>query len=146
MGKNQLATFRVDPEVWTRFKVKCLENGKSASQALSEFVEAYTGTPQGTEALDKLQETLTAISAELAVIKAVKQGEQSEGSDRTSEQTLTPKVVTGKGLTQTQICKLFGLQRNNLARDARKAGLPVEVYLSQKTKATFDPNTRKYYM
>jgi antitoxin component of RelBE/YafQ-DinJ toxin-antitoxin module len=138
MEKSALATFRVDPEVWKRFKAKCCQNGKRASQVLTDFLESYIEDDQTSGALEQLEGKLTEISTELAQIKAIKQNEES---DRTE-----PRVLTGNGLTQSQICKLFGLQRNNLARDARKAGLPVEVYLSQKTKATYDPKTKKYYV
>ncbi|HEY9633070.1 MAG TPA: hypothetical protein V6D14_06680 [Coleofasciculaceae cyanobacterium] len=133
--KTGLATFRVEPEVWTRFKAKCLQNGKNASQVLTDFLVSYIEQDQPSAALEQLEGKLAEISTELAQLK------QSEVSDRSK-----PKVVSGNGLTQAQICKLFGLRTNNLARDAKKAGLSVEAYLSQKTKATFDPKSRKYYM
>jgi hypothetical protein len=138
MEKSGLATFRVDPEVWKRFKAKCLQNGKRASQVLTDFLVSYIEDDQPSAALEQLEGKLSEISTELAQLKVIK---QSEGSDRTK-----PREQTGNGLTQSQICKLFGLQRNNLARDARKAGLSVEVYLCQKTKSTYDPKTKKYYV
>lgn len=132
--KTDLATFRVDPEVWSTFKAKCLQNGKNASQVLTDYLVSYIEEDHTNAALEQLEEKLTKISTELALLK--------EGSDSTPE----PRRISGKGLTQAQICKLFGLQRNNLARDARKAGLPVEEYLSKKTKTIFDQKTKKYYV
>ena len=132
--KSQLATFRVEPELWKRFKAKCIQNGKNASQVLTDFLVSYIDDDQPSVVLEQLEGKLAEISTELAQIKQ---------SDRTFTK---PREFTGNGLTQAQICKLFGLRTNNLARDARKAGLPVEEYLSKKTKTIFDQKTKKYYV
>ncbi|MBD2060678.1 hypothetical protein NDI37_25495 [Funiculus sociatus GB2-A5] len=39
--KTQLATFRVEPELWEEFKAQARRNGKTASDALTDFVQNY---------------------------------------------------------------------------------------------------------
>ncbi len=39
--KTQLATFRVEPELWEEFKAQARRNGRTASEALTEFVQNY---------------------------------------------------------------------------------------------------------
>lgn len=50
-NKSQLATFRVDPELWESFKAQARKQGRTASDVLIDFVQSYVGgataeTPQ----------------------------------------------------------------------------------------------------
>lgn len=80
-NKSQLATFRVEPELWEAFKAQSRKNGKTASDVLNEFVQSYVSgavasveTPQ----LDNLEsriderviEAIAPIRQELDQIKA----------------------------------------------------------------------------
>jgi hypothetical protein len=40
-NKSQLATFRIEPELWESFKAQARKNGKSASDVLLDFVKTY---------------------------------------------------------------------------------------------------------
>lgn len=39
--KTQLATFRIEPDLWEEFKAQARRNGKTASDALTDFVQNY---------------------------------------------------------------------------------------------------------
>ncbi|MFE1746010.1 hypothetical protein [Coleofasciculus sp. H7-2] len=80
--KTQLATFRVEPELWEEFKAQARRNGKTASDALTEFVQGYVSagdtSPVSNLQLDdidlhleeKLNEAIAPIRQELAELKA----------------------------------------------------------------------------
>jgi hypothetical protein len=40
-SKSQLATFRIEPELWESFKAQARKNGKTASDVLIDFVQSY---------------------------------------------------------------------------------------------------------
>ncbi len=80
-NKSQLATFRVEPELWEAFKAQSRKSGKTASDVLNEFVQnyvssaiAFTETPQ----LDNLEariderviEAIAPIKQELEELRA----------------------------------------------------------------------------
>ncbi|NEP56845.1 MAG: hypothetical protein F6K31_07435 [Symploca sp. SIO2G7] len=81
-NKSQLATFRVEPELWEAFKAQARRNGKTASDALNEFVQSYVENaanemPYSTQidnldgVLDeKVENVIAPIRAELAELKA----------------------------------------------------------------------------
>ncbi len=77
-NKSQLATFRVEPELWEAFKAQARKNGKTASDVLNEFVQTYAGDISvsdtqrlGTDNLDsRIDEKIAPIRAELNEIKA----------------------------------------------------------------------------
>lgn len=41
MTEDKLATFKIDPEVWNRFKSKAAANKTNASALLKDFIRAY---------------------------------------------------------------------------------------------------------
>jgi hypothetical protein len=78
-NKSQLATFRVEPELWDAFKAQARKNGKTASDVLNEFVQSYVkaGIPVSnaprldTDNLDShIDEKIAPLRAELDEIKA----------------------------------------------------------------------------
>ncbi len=79
-NKTQLATFRVEPELWKAFKIQARKNGKTASDVLTDFVQSYvtsedvialTKTAQQIDNLDsRIDEKIAPIRAELAELKA----------------------------------------------------------------------------
>jgi hypothetical protein len=79
-SKTQLATFRVEPELWTAFKVQARKNGKTASDVLTDFVQSYarggeaiapTESAHQIDNLDsRIDEKIAPIRAELAELKA----------------------------------------------------------------------------
>lgn len=40
-NKSQLATFRIEPDLWESFKAQARKNGKTASDVLTDFVQSY---------------------------------------------------------------------------------------------------------
>mgnify|MGYP000167501832 CR=1 FL=1 len=40
--RSQLATFRIEPDVWEAFKAQARRNGKTASDVLNEFCKSYS--------------------------------------------------------------------------------------------------------
>lgn len=57
--KTQLATFRIEPELWEAFKAQARKNGKTASDVLTDFVQTYVAggsaiAPAETLQLDNL--------------------------------------------------------------------------------------------
>ncbi len=40
-NKSQLATFRIEPELWESFKAQARKNGLTASDVLNDFVQTY---------------------------------------------------------------------------------------------------------
>lgn len=80
-NKSQLATFRVEPELWEAFKAQSRKGGKTASDVLNEFVQNYvSSTIASTEKpqLDNLEtriderviEAIAPIKAELDELRA----------------------------------------------------------------------------
>jgi uncharacterized protein YceH (UPF0502 family) len=78
-NKTQLATFRIEPELWEAFKVQARKNGRTASDVLTDFVQTYVESASAltsTEStqLDKLDlridEKIAPIKAELAELRA----------------------------------------------------------------------------
>jgi antitoxin component of RelBE/YafQ-DinJ toxin-antitoxin module len=79
-NKSQLATFRVEPELWEAFKAQARKNGLTASDVLNDFVQNYvsSGTIAEPSQLDNLDvrieekviESLAPIQQELAELKA----------------------------------------------------------------------------
>jgi hypothetical protein len=79
-NKSQLATFRVEPELWEAFKAQARKNGKTASDVLNEFVQSYVKVegipasgeqPLGTDNLDsRIDEKIAPLRAQLDEIKA----------------------------------------------------------------------------
>lgn len=81
--KSQLATFRVEPELWEAFKAQARKDGRTASEVLNEFVQTYiqtraiTPTEASQPMLDNLEtridekvvEALAPIRAELQELK-----------------------------------------------------------------------------
>ena len=43
-NKSQLATFRVEPELWEAFKAQARKNGLTASDVLNSFVQSYVSS------------------------------------------------------------------------------------------------------
>jgi hypothetical protein len=76
--KTQLATFRVEPEMWKAFKTQARKNGKTASDVLTDFVQSYVTSGEAiasdTIQIDNLDsridEKIAPIRAELAELKA----------------------------------------------------------------------------
>ncbi len=78
--KTQLATFRVEPELWKAFKIQARKNGKTASDVLTDFVQSYvtsedvialTKTAQQIDNLDsRIDEKIAPIRTELAEQRA----------------------------------------------------------------------------
>jgi hypothetical protein len=76
--KTQLATFRVEPELWKAFKIQARKNGKTASDVLTDFVQNYvtsgeaiaSGTIQIDNLDSRIDEKIAPIRAELAELKA----------------------------------------------------------------------------
>lgn len=59
-NKSQLATFRIEPELWESFKSQARKNGKTASDVLIDFVQSYVEsggitTPGETLQIDNLE-------------------------------------------------------------------------------------------
>ena len=54
-NKSQLATFRVEPELWEAFKSQARKNGLTASDALNEFVQSYVSSGSTTVPIETLQ-------------------------------------------------------------------------------------------
>jgi hypothetical protein len=82
-NKSQLATFRIEPELWEAFKAQARKNGKSASDVLLDFVRTYVAggsasAPTEAPQLDNLDaridekviEAIAPIQQELAELKA----------------------------------------------------------------------------
>jgi hypothetical protein len=77
-NKTQLATFRVEPDLWEAFKAQARKNGRTASDVLTDFVQNYvTGgdaiasDPNQIDNLDsRIDEKIAPIRAELAELKA----------------------------------------------------------------------------
>jgi predicted DNA-binding protein len=81
--KSQLATFRVEPELWEAFKAQARKDGRTASEVLNEFVQSYiqtrviTSTEVAQPVLDNLEsridekvvEAIAPLRAELEEIK-----------------------------------------------------------------------------
>lgn len=57
---KQLATFRLDSELWEAFKQEARRNGKSASDVLVEFVASYVKNASGAaiQQIDNLEKLL----------------------------------------------------------------------------------------
>lgn len=78
-NKTQLATFRIEPELWEAFKAQARKNGRTASDVLTDFVQTYVEggsaiTSTVTVQLDNLDfridEKIAPIKAELAELRA----------------------------------------------------------------------------
>ncbi|MBD2006994.1 MULTISPECIES: hypothetical protein [Cyanophyceae] len=84
--KTQLATFRIEPDLWEEFKAQARRNGKTASDALTDFVQNYIGAGDAPAAptlqlddiesrLDeKVSEAIAPINQELAELRAELRG------------------------------------------------------------------------
>ena len=79
-NKTQLATFRIESELWDGFKAQARRNGKTASDVLNEFVRAYVEKaepiPSQIDNLDeliddKIEDVVSPIRAELAELKTL---------------------------------------------------------------------------
>ncbi len=76
--KTQLATFRVEPDLWEAFKTQARKNGRTASDVLTDFVENYvtsgkaiaSDTTQIDNLDSRIDEKIAPIRAELAELKA----------------------------------------------------------------------------
>ncbi|MBD1930433.1 MULTISPECIES: hypothetical protein [Cyanophyceae] len=81
-NKTQLATFRIEPELWEEFKAQARRNGKTASDALTDFVQSYVeaGDMPAVPSLqlddiesrldEKVTEAIAPIRQELAELRA----------------------------------------------------------------------------
>lgn len=76
--KTQLATFRVEPELWEAFKTQARKNGRTATDVLIDFVQTYVegGAITSTETIQldnletRIDEKIAPIKAELAELRA----------------------------------------------------------------------------
>lgn len=88
-NKSQLATFRIEPELWEAFKAQARKNGKTASDVLTDFVQSYvdggsviapTETPQldnlDTRIDEKVGEAIAPLQQELAELRAMLEAQQ----------------------------------------------------------------------
>jgi hypothetical protein len=94
-NKSQLATFRIEPELWEAFKAQARKDGKTASDVLIDFVQSYVrgeaSPASSAEARDtdnlesrideKVGEAIAPIRAELAELRAALE-EQQRGKSR----------------------------------------------------------------
>jgi hypothetical protein len=80
-NKTQLATFRIEPELWEAFKTQARKNGRTASDVLTDFVQSYAASgdaiaPIGVtqtqiDNLDsRIDEKIAPIRTELAELRA----------------------------------------------------------------------------
>jgi len=81
--KTQLATFRIEPDLWEEFKSQARRNGKTASDALTDFVQNYVAAGDAPTAAfpaeldnlesridEKVTEAIAPIRQELAELRA----------------------------------------------------------------------------
>jgi len=78
-NKSQLATFRIEPELWESFKAQARKNGLTASDVLNDFVQTYvaggsaiapTEAPQLDNLDSRIDDKIAPLRAELEEIKA----------------------------------------------------------------------------
>lgn len=78
-NKSQLATFRIEPELWDSFKSQARKSGKTASDVLIELVQGYVeGASTELPRIDNLDEridervveAITPLKAELDELRA----------------------------------------------------------------------------
>jgi predicted DNA-binding protein len=71
--KSQLATFRVEPELWEAFKAQARKDGRTASEVLNEFVQSYIQTRVITSTTEVAQPVLDNLESRIdeKVVEAI---------------------------------------------------------------------------
>ncbi len=69
-NKSQLATFRIEPNLWEAFKAQARKNGKTASDVLIDFVQTYV---EGGSAITPTETPLQIDNLELCIDEKVVQ-------------------------------------------------------------------------
>lgn len=161
--KRNLVNFRLPEDLIEAIAIRAEEQGISKTELLETFVrqglglpvnhyvrqdsftvrqDSFTDVNQDTESVKQLvnqavAEAITPLKARIEALEAkTKAGHVVEAiapSQKTTEAVEAIAPNPSQGITQTELCRRFGIDASNLSKRAKKAGMTSEEFLSRET-------------